>query len=697
MRKKKTGLSLSLALAIASSIIAVFFLEHPKFSGRGWVRREMTSDGIMLPPRIDYALDFNSASPGKSGFREEPFSVEWTGYISVPIPDNYEFTVISDDGSQLLIDDHLVVDNKGIHPPRLAEGKVFLEPGEHRIQVRYFNESFQAFLQVFTRLDGRLRLLDHHRVRTERRPNAFSRFLSDFLFAAEYYFYLVLPFLMLLPTVLLFIIFSATHLRLKSALPVIAFFCLFFVFISSPRIVSDGYGYFSYLRSIIFDRNMEFSNEFSHEGEGFNYNLSQLLQQKTETGRTPNYWSVGPALLWAPFYLASLIISGINHLSSPGFRFSGYTVFEVTAVGFASSFWGLAAVLLAYFFTKRFFDNRTTLFASLVCWTGTTLFYFTFFETSFAHAPAAFAVSLYFFTWYKFRRTSDLRHWFIIGFTGGLMVLVYWQNALFLSAAGLDLIYLAFVNRKNSLPFRTVLWNFFTRLTAFSAAVFLAASPQLLVWKILFNRFLFIPQGKNFVWNVPNNLIRLLAAPHHGLFTWTPITFLALTGWFSLRKKLGSAWYFMSTGLFLFYLHNAMVSDWYGGGAFGMRRFTNIFIFFVPGMAAFYERYGKRLACKILIPASVIYAWIVMACYRLNIIGITSNYRELLSSLSQISPQKFTEAFFPSTYYKYFMMLLNHNEKQALALFMGFYLLMFTLAAIILKLLSRHFFTAEMD
>ena len=58
------------------------------------------------------------------------------------------FYTYSDDGSKLLIDNQLVVDNDGGHSARRAEGKVALEPGFHEIEVRYFEDYMGQELQV---------------------------------------------------------------------------------------------------------------------------------------------------------------------------------------------------------------------------------------------------------------------------------------------------------------------------------------------------------------------------------------------------------------------------------------------------------------------------------------------------------------------------------------------------------------------
>ncbi len=69
---------------------------------------------------------------------EADFVVEWKGYLRIDAEGAYQFALASDDGSWLWIDDTLVVDHGGHHPPTLKTGRAVLTKGLHRIRVRYF-------------------------------------------------------------------------------------------------------------------------------------------------------------------------------------------------------------------------------------------------------------------------------------------------------------------------------------------------------------------------------------------------------------------------------------------------------------------------------------------------------------------------------------------------------------------------------
>ena len=69
---------------------------------------------------------------------------------------------------------------------------------------------------------------------------------------------------------------------------------------------SDEVQYFSYLRSIWFDRDVSFENEYRYF---YDHNIAQsggyyetFLVRETGAGRRVNYGTIGCALLWSPFY-----------------------------------------------------------------------------------------------------------------------------------------------------------------------------------------------------------------------------------------------------------------------------------------------------------------------------------------------------------------------------------------------------------
>ena len=101
--------------------------------------------------------DFNALTPVKTGTvnsfdisvknRGDLFGFSFTGFINVPADGVYTFYTSSDDGSKLLIDNVLVVDNDGLHGEQERSGTIGLKAGKHAVNGLFFE---QGGGEVFT-------------------------------------------------------------------------------------------------------------------------------------------------------------------------------------------------------------------------------------------------------------------------------------------------------------------------------------------------------------------------------------------------------------------------------------------------------------------------------------------------------------------------------------------------------------------
>ena len=95
--------------------------------------------------------DFSTLTPVKTGTttnfdislanRATSFSFNFTGFINVPADGQYTFYTTSDDGSNLYIDNVLVVNNDGLHGATEKSGTIGLKAGKHAISVGYFQQN----------------------------------------------------------------------------------------------------------------------------------------------------------------------------------------------------------------------------------------------------------------------------------------------------------------------------------------------------------------------------------------------------------------------------------------------------------------------------------------------------------------------------------------------------------------------------
>lgn len=70
----------------------------------------------------------------------QEFGLVFEGYIMVPKTEVYTFYLKTDDGSKLIIDDAVVIDNDGRHDMVEKSGEISLQKGIHKYRVEYFQE-----------------------------------------------------------------------------------------------------------------------------------------------------------------------------------------------------------------------------------------------------------------------------------------------------------------------------------------------------------------------------------------------------------------------------------------------------------------------------------------------------------------------------------------------------------------------------
>jgi hypothetical protein len=90
------------------------------------------TSSLNLPPQ-----NFLEGFPGVTK-RNEWFAIDYSGKFWIADPGLYSFSLLSDDGSKLYIDDQLVIDNDGVHAPLEKIGVADLAGGLHRMRVSYF-------------------------------------------------------------------------------------------------------------------------------------------------------------------------------------------------------------------------------------------------------------------------------------------------------------------------------------------------------------------------------------------------------------------------------------------------------------------------------------------------------------------------------------------------------------------------------
>ncbi len=394
---------------------------------------------------------------------------------------------------------------------------------------------------------------------------------------------------------------------------------------------SDEVQYFSYLRSLWFDHDVSFENEYQYfydhqiaQSAGFH---GTFLELETATGRRINYGTIGCAILWSPFYAVADIWARVLRGIGRNVAVDGYSRPYVSAVAYGSAFYGFATIVLAIRAARRVVGGRA-LSSGLAVWAGTPLLFYMYIAPPFSHACSAFAVALFVTIWLHVRKTWSVPGVVALGFAGALMAMVREQDIFFTLGPALDLVLTLYQEtgdrrqetgssqaaRGNAADSQRR-WRRLVKSAVFGISAFaLGYLPQLAAYNSLNGHPRPSPLvTRKMFWTAPH-AAQVLADPEHGFFFWTPLAVLALTGLVLMTctargrlsanavtaraqsvsstdgvseiRRLGACMLLMVA--LQVYISGA-VESWTVAGAFGQRRFVAITIFLVIGLAAFRE------------------------------------------------------------------------------------------------------------
>jgi hypothetical protein len=380
----------------------------------------------------------------------------------------------------------------------------------------------------------------------------------------------------------------------------------------TPKLrASDEIEYFAYLRSLVFDQDLDFENEYRHFYEqnpkglsGFHYTFLELRDEAT--GRRLNFGPLGSALLWSPFYLVAhgLVLLargvGMSAVAADGFSWP-----YVAAVCYGSATLGFLGLLLTHDALRRFLrhDDAPATAAVLALWLGSPLLYYMTLAPGFSHAAGLFAVAvLLWLTLEEWAEPSEgLGRWALLGVVGGVCALVREQDGLFLVMPGLLLL-------ERTLRAGDIVRGTLRGLTM-GAAAFLAFVPQLLAYKALHGGYHPSPIVRQKMHYFSPHFFDVLFDPSHSLFFWSPVLFVAFLGLGWAAFKSERPYPLALAGLLLQVWICGSIQSWSQNGAFGMRRFISATPCFALGIAPLFAIALARGAQRAVLAAVAFFAW----------------------------------------------------------------------------------------
>ncbi len=373
--------------------------------------------------------------------------------------------------------------------------------------------------------------------------------------------------------------------------------------LQSIRLSGDGLSYYAYLRSLLFDGDLDFTNEFQDYNPLGHATPDPTL--KTKTGLVANPYAVGPAILWTPFVLAAHILSSV--IGGDGSSVTGYEFQYVAGLVLGTNFYAFMGLLALYDVSTRFFARHPALIAVLAVWLGTPWVNYLYFEPGYAHVLSASLVAVFIWSHLDSRAQSGRQNRGCLavrtGIVAGLMMLSRWQNAIFLVVPVLDILVGRFrggtIDRKQM---TLVIAQIFL-LVGTAVLVFI---PQVVVWHHVYGHWFVIPMGSGFVRLSSPSLLAVLFSPRNGLFSWTPLIPLSLLGMIALARRDRILAIGLLVAILAQWYLNASVVDWWGGSAFGGRRFIGSSAIFVLGLAGLLDAAWQNRTWRIVAMIGVI-------------------------------------------------------------------------------------------
>lgn len=400
----------------------------------------------------------------------------------------------------------------------------------------------------------------------------------------------------------------------KSELLLLLLFLFSLPFLNS-WVRGDGVGYYAFARAPLIQHNLDFTEDYRHANESFRGpRLDENGQPKsafrTPTGHLDNHFTVGPAILWMPFLFlthAGVLLARALGSSVAADGFS--TPYRVT-MAFATAFYAFLGLLLAFRLARQYVEERWAFLATLSIWWASSLPVYMYFNPSWSHAHSAFVVALFLWYWHETLSSRSLPQWLVLALITGLMLNVYYPNAMILAALAIEVFrqyFLAFRPDPSAAPASALrLPQLLVRHFLFAAVVLICLLPTLITRYFIYgNPF---ESGytslRDWLWFSPA-FFDVLFSSNHGLLAWTPILLLAILGLFVFWRRQPRVGAPLLAAFLAFYLFIACYPDWAGISSYGNRFFVSLTPLFILGLAVFLERIAQLFRSRRVALASV--------------------------------------------------------------------------------------------
>jgi len=386
----------------------------------------------------------------------------------------------------------------------------------------------------------------------------------------------------------------------------------------NPWVRGDGVGYYAYARAPLIQHNLDFTADYQQANASFRENRLDKNGQpdsefRTRTGHLENHFTVGPAILWAPFLLvthAGVLLARSMGSAIPADGFS--TPYRI-AMALATALYGFLGLLISFRLACKYVDETWALLATLAIWWASSLPVYMYFNPSWSHAHSAFAVALFLWYWHETRDARTLGQWILLGALAGLMLNVYYANVMLFAILPLEAVREYSAAIRKATPSTPSVSQLVARHLVFGITFILCMLPTFIAHRIIYGSMLETGyvSPRDWFWLSPY-LFSVLFSANHGLLSWTPVllfAFIGLVAFWRSVPRVGAAFLIAAIA---FYYFIASYPDWAGISSYGSRFFVSLTPLFILGLAVFLDRFTRIFRTR---RAALAAACIFLACF----------------------------------------------------------------------------------
>ena len=355
---------------------------------------------------------------------------------------------------------------------------------------------------------------------------------------------------------------------------------------------NDQFGYYVYAHSIVYDGDIDFSNEIQFFKKTDDRFVCGIGVFNEKTGRYTNQYTIGFPLLVLPFYGTFSRIA--SHFFSE--RFDWFLDQLIYCLG--SILLGVLGIWLSYKFVSYYFSPQISLLSTAVFWVVSPLIFYFIVESYLSHLASIFAVSAFLCLW-KTESLSTNKRAILMGLMAGIITMVRQQEVLVV------LIPISFAVFSPNFSLRQISVR---QVILFVTGFLLTFSIQMIVWKILTGSFVvysYSDSGQSFNFMAPK-VFDVLFSSNHGLLIWHPIILVCLLGLiFNRTLSLSAKIAFLIAFLCQLYVISSW-SIWWMAHSFGNRAFLGLTPIFILGLAAFLKESLQVVRLRTLLAVFIV-------------------------------------------------------------------------------------------